>query len=97
MSVFTLPIFCIEIHESKKKKKKKTTVDPDQTRRKNWVCTVEYIFPNTGPEVIKKLCLTQLSMKFFLFVNVKMPTIVGISTFRSMKNGFLGLSVPEKC
>ena len=31
------------------------------------------------PEVIKLLsCSTQLTMKFFLFINVKMPTIVGI-------------------
>ena len=33
-----------------------------------------------GPEV-KKLfsCSTQLSMNFFLLINIKMPTIVGIS------------------
>ena len=29
---------------------------------------------------------TQLSMKFFLLINVKMPTIVGILTFISMIN-----------
>ena len=35
-------------------------------------------------EVIKKIsCSTQLSMKFFLLKNVKMPTIVGIITFMS--------------
>ena len=39
-------------------------------------------FQNTGPEVIKLFpCSTQLSMKFFLLINVKMPTIVGILTF----------------
>ena len=37
-----------------------------------------------GPEVIKKiLCSTQLNMKFFLLINVKMPTVVGILTFMS--------------
>ena len=29
-------------------------------------------------------CSTQLSMKFILLINVKMPTIVGILTFISM-------------
>ena len=35
-------------------------------------------------------------MKFFLLINIKMPTIVGILTFMSMKNSILGLSEPEK-
>ena len=40
-----------------------------------------------GPEVIKLFsCSTQLCMKFFLLINVKMPTIVGILTFISMIN-----------
>ena len=40
-----------------------------------------------GPEVIKLLpCSTQLSTKFILLINVKMPTIVGILTFLSMIN-----------
>ena len=52
----------------------------------------------SGPEVIKLfLCSTQLSMKFFLLINVKMPTIVGILTFMHRKNSILGLSEPEKC
>ena len=52
----------------------------------------------TGPEVIKPfLCSTQLSMKFFLLINVKMPTIVGILTFMNRKNSYLGWSEPEKC
>ena len=51
-----------------------------------------------GPEVIKLFsCSTQLSMKFFLLINVKMPTIVGILTFMSRKNSILSLSEPEKC
>ena len=54
--------------------------------------TVLYVFcfqPTSkkvpSPEVIKKSCSTQLSMKFFLLINVKMPTIVGILTFMSMQ------------
>ena len=39
----------------------------------------------TGPEVIKLFsCSTQLSKKFILLINVKMPTIVGISIFISV-------------
>ena len=50
-----------------------------------------------GPEVIKLFsCSAQLSMKFFLFINVKMPKIVGILTFMSGKNSILGLSEPKK-
>ena len=51
----------------------------------------------SGPEVIKLFsCSTQLSMKFFPLINVKMPTIVvGIFTFRSGKNSILGLSEPK--
>ena len=38
-------------------------------------------------------------MKFFLFINVEVPAIVGISIFMSGKNNILGLSEPEiaKC
>ena len=40
-----------------------------------------------GPEVIKLFSSsTQLSTKFILLINVKMPTIVGILTFISMIN-----------
>ena len=35
-------------------------------------------------------------MKFFLLIIVKMPTIVGISTFISRKNSILGLPEPKK-
>ena len=49
-----------------------------------------------GPEVIKLFtCSTQLSMKFFIVINIKMPTIVGVLTFMSRKNTILGLSEPE--
>ena len=41
----------------------------------------------SGPEVIKLFSYsTQLSTKFILRINVKMPTIVGILTFISMIN-----------
>ena len=49
------------------------------------------------PEVIKNFsCSTQLSMEFFLLINVKMPTIVGILTFMNMKNSIISLSEPKK-
>ena len=35
-------------------------------------------------------------MKFFLLINVEMPTIVGILTFISGENSIIGLSEPEK-
>ena len=39
------------------------------------------------PRGYKKIsCSTQLSKKFLLLINVKMPTIVGILTFISMIN-----------
>ena len=51
---------------------------------------------NPCPEVIKLVsCSTQLSMKFFLHIIVKMPTTVGILTFVSRKNSILGLSEPK--
>ena len=41
----------------------------------------------SGPEVIKLFAYsTQLSTKFILLTNVKMPAIVGIFTFISMIN-----------
>ena len=63
---------------------------------RNFVITsCESVIP--GPEVIKLFsCSTQLSTKFFLLINVKMPTIVGILTFRSRKNSILSLSESEK-
>ena len=35
-------------------------------------------------------------MKFFLLINIKMPTIVCILTFMNWKNSILGLSEPKK-
>ena len=40
----------------------------------------KFMYMLSGPEVIKLFpCSSQLSMKFFLFINVKMPTIVDIT------------------
>ena len=51
----------------------------------------------SGPEVVKFLSRsTQLSMKIFQLINVKMPPTVGILTFMSGKNSILGLSEPKK-
>ena len=51
----------------------------------------------TRPQGYKTIsCSTQLNMKIFLLINVKMPTVVGILTFLSRKNSTLGLSEPEK-
>ena len=65
----------------------------------------QYTFPShiqnvtqksPGPEVIKLFsCSTQLSIKIFMLISVKMPTIVGILTFMSRKNSILSLSEPE--
>ena len=40
-------------------------------------------------------CSTQLSLKVFLLINVKMPTDVGILTFMSRSNSILCLIGPE--
>ena len=57
------------------------------TRQINSSLTSSYEQP--GPEVIKLFsCSTQMSMEFFLLINVKMPTIVGILTFMSGKIAF---------
>ena len=51
----------------------------------------------SGPEVIRLFsCSTQLSIKIFLLINIKIPTIVGILTFMSRKNSIIGLSESEK-
>ena len=42
---------------------------------------------SVGPEFIKRSsCSTQLSIKFIMLINVKIPTIVGILTFISVIN-----------
>ena len=37
-----------------------------------------YVLDESGPKVKLFSCSTQLSMKFSLLINMKMPTIVGI-------------------
>ena len=50
-----------------------------------------------GPEVIKLFsCSIQLSMKFCLFINVKMPTTVGILPCMGGENNILCLTEPKK-
>ena len=61
--------------------------------------TVHY--HTTQPNLVLKLkkknsCSTQLSMKFFLLINVEMRIIVGILKFMSRKNSIIGISEPEK-
>ena len=58
---------------------------------------LKIIVTRTGREVIKLFsCSTQLSMKLFLLINVKMPTNVGMLTSMSGKNSILDLSEPKK-
>ena len=50
----------------------------------------------SGSKVINSFSYsTQLSMKFFLLINIKMPTIVGILIFISRKNFMLSSAVQE--
>ena len=52
----------------------------------------------SGPEVMIRIsCSTQVSMKFFLLINVEMPTVVGILTFMNRKNSILGITEPDEC
>ena len=51
----------------------------------------------SGPEVIKLFSYTtQLSMKIFLLINIKMPTVVGILIFISRTNFMLSSALQEK-
>ena len=47
------------------------------------------------------LCAFKIScsaeLKYFLLINLKMPTLFGILTFMGRKISILGLSEPEKC
>ena len=57
--------------------------------------SLQLIFPR--PRGYKTFsCSNQMSMNFFLLINVERPTIVGISTFMSLKNSILGLHEPAK-
>ena len=62
-----------------------------------WLEKTDYLcVASPGPKVIRKSCSVQLSIKLFLLINVKMPTIVGISTLLSRKSSVRGLSEPEQ-
>ena len=48
---------------------------------------IKIMLRGSGPEVVRLFsCSTQVSMKFILLINVKMPTVVGILTFISRIN-----------
>ena len=82
----------IDVNLTSKSNRKKA-----ETRKKKSIY-VAHSYLKTGPEVIKLFsCSTQLSMKFFSLINIKMPTIVGILTFMSGKDSILGVYEPEKC
>ena len=56
-------------------------------RRVPWVCLQCVIVACPGPEVIKRFQFsTQLSIKFIMHINVKLPTIVDILILISMIN-----------
>ena len=50
----------------------------------------------TGSRGYKKFTFNSTEHEFFLLINVKMPTIVGILTFMSRKTSIKGLPEPEK-
>ena len=55
------------------------------------------VYHSQGPKVIKLFsCSTQLSMKFSLLINMKMPTKVGIFIFISRENFMLSYVRQEK-
>ena len=55
-----------------------------------------FLFHSQDLELYFFFMLNQyFSMKIFLLINVKMPTVVGILTFVSGKNSILGISEPK--
>ena len=64
-------------------------VDPVQTLHTAQLANIP-LMGHQGPRS------TQLNMKFFMLINVKMSTIVGILTYMSKKNSIIGLSKPVK-
>ena len=84
-----------EINPKVKEKSRPRSCIPTTSEPMRTVCSTTLNKP--GPEVIKLIsCSTQLSTNFFLLINVKMPTTVGILTCMSRKNSILGLSEPAK-
>ena len=60
---------------------------PLLVRAENVLASMQSRVGLPGPNVIKLFsCSTELSTKFILLINVKMPTIYGILTFISMIN-----------
>ena len=50
----------------------------------------------TSSKAIKLSSLsTQLTLTFFVLINVKLPTTVGILTFMSRKNSIIGVYKPK--
>ena len=66
----------------------------------NWNYYIRFcslVFAKSGPEVIKLFsCSTQMSMKFSLLINMKMPTKVGIFIFIGRDNFMLSYILQEK-
>ena len=61
-------------------------VDPAHRLSASEVLDHTWITVRSGPKVIKLFsCSTQLSMKFSLLINMKMPTKIGIFIFISRK------------
>ena len=78
--------------QKKKKKKKKKT---KKRKTRITIITISIQLHETKPRSYEKLLLFLLSI-FFLLINVKMLTIVGILTFMCRKHSILGLSEPDK-
>ena len=58
---------------------------------------MSFFLLESGPEVIILFSYsTHLSMKFFLLISIKMPTVVQILIFISRKNFMLSLAVQEE-
>ena len=53
-------------------------------------------YGDTWSQGYRKKVHAQQSMKFFLLINAKLPTNVGILTFMSGKNSILGFPEPEE-
>ena len=62
------------------------------------LCVAEWlVLLTSGPKVIELFwCSTQLSMKFSLLINMKMPTIVGIFIFISSEIFMLSYVLQER-
>ena len=70
---------------------------PFKTAAPNKIEQLTIILVKTRPRGYKKIsCSTQMSMKFFQLINIKMPTVVGILTFMTRKNSISGLPEPKK-